>query len=126
METPQIAAILAVGVLGALTLFQLLLAAGAPMGRYAWGGANPILPRRLRIASVVSSVVYVLAALVILEAAGLIDIAASVEIPRTVTWALAAFFALGVVLNAISRSRKERVMALVALVLSGLCVIVAL
>jgi hypothetical protein len=38
---------------------------------------------------------------------------------------LAGLFALGVVMNAISRSRKERRMALVALALSVLCLIVA-
>ena len=70
--------------------------------------------------------VYVLAALVILEAASVIDLVASAEFPRTAVWVLAGFFAIGVAMNAVSRSRTERPMALVALSLSGLCVVVAL
>ncbi|MGH2471719.1 MAG: hypothetical protein ACRDG6_04870 [Candidatus Limnocylindria bacterium] len=122
----QLAAIVAVVVLVGLTCFQLLLATGAPLGNYAWGGANRILPPRLRVASVLASLIYVLAALVILEAAGVTDFVASRELPRTIVWVLAALFAVGVVMNAISRSKKERLMALVALSLSVLCVIVGL
>jgi hypothetical protein len=121
-----LAAIVAVAVLGGLTCFQLSLAAGAPVGQYAWGGAHRILPARLRIASVIASFIYAFAALVILEAANVIDFVASPDIPRTAAWVLAAVFAVGIVMNAISRSRPERYMALVALVLSALCVAVAL
>lgn len=113
-------------VLAGLVCFQLLLAAGLPMGHYAWGGAHRVLPASLRIGSVVATLIYILAALVILEAAGLTDLIASAELPRNAVWVLAAFFGLGVVMNAISRSTKERRMALAALALGVLCVVVAL
>jgi hypothetical protein len=122
----QIAAVAAALVLAGLVCFQLLLAAGRPLGHYAWGGANRVLTPPLRIASVVAIVIYVLAGLIILEAANITDLVASADLPRTAAWVLAAFFALGVVMNAISRSTKERRMALVALVLSALHVVVAL
>ena len=112
-------------ILAGLVCFQLLLAAGLPLGHYAWGGAHQILPRALRIGSVVSTFVYVFAALIILEAADVTDFVAS-ELPRAAVWVLAAFFAIGVVMNAISQSKKERRMAFVALSLSALCAIVAL
>jgi hypothetical protein len=70
--------------------------------------------------------IYVLAALIILEAANLTDLVTSAELPRTAVWGLAVFFAIGVVMNAVSRSHKERRMALLALALSALCVVVAL
>jgi len=120
------AAILGALILVGLICFQLLLAAGRPLGNYAWGGAHRVLPRSLRVASVVATLIYVVAALIILEAAAVTDLVASTDLPRTAVWALAAFFGLGVVMNAISRSTKERRMALVALALSALCVAVAL
>ena len=52
-----------------LICFQLLLAAGLPLGRYAWGGAHQVLPRSLRIGSVVATFIYLLSAMIILEAA---------------------------------------------------------
>lgn len=108
-----------------LICFQLLLAAGLPLGDYAWGGAHRILPRPLRISSVLATFIYLLAAMVILEAATITDLVASAELPRSAVGLLAGFFGLGVVVNAISRSKKERRMALVALSLSILCVVVA-
>ena len=53
------AAALALTVLLALlAVFQLALALGAPLGHFAWGGAHRVLPRRLRIGSLVSIVIY--------------------------------------------------------------------
>jgi hypothetical protein len=80
----------------------------------------------LRIASVLATFIYLAAALVILEAADVIDLLASTDLARNAVWALAGFFGIGVVMNAISRSTKERRMAFVAFPLSALFVIVAL
>ena len=122
----QIAALLAALILAGLICFQLLLAAGLPLGHYACGGSHQVLPRPLRIASVLATFIYLVAALVILEAANVTDLVASADLARNAVWALAGFFGIGVVMNAVSRSTKERRMALVALPLSALCVIVAL
>ena len=121
----QVAAILAALILAGLVGFQLLLAAGRPLGHYAWGGAHEILPRALRIGSVVATFIYVLAAVTILEAANVTDLVAS-DLPRVAVWVLAGFFGIGVLMNAISRSERGRRMAFVALSLSALSVIVAL
>lgn len=117
-------AIIAVVILALLAVFQLALAAGAPLGEYAWGGAQRVLPRKLRIGSVVSILIYALIAVVLLDRAGFIE-----AIPFEVVgaWVVFAYFALGIVLNAISRSRKERwVMTPVVLVLAVLSLLVAL
>ena len=121
----QIAALLAALILAGLACFQLLLAAGLPLGHYAWGGAHQVLPRSLRIGSIVATFIYLLAALITLEAANVIDLVAS-DLPRIAVWVLAGFFAIGIVMNAVSRSKKERRMAFGALSLSALCAIVAL
>jgi hypothetical protein len=105
--------------------FQLLLAAGLPLGHYAWGGAHRVLPRALRIGSLMAIVIYAMAAVIILDAANVVDLTAS-DVTRGAVTVLAVFFGIGVVLNAISRSEKERRMAFVALTLSVLCAVVAL
>jgi len=74
---------------------------------------------------VVATFIYVLAAMITLEAANVIDLVTS-ELPRVAVWVLAAFFGIGAPMNAISRSVKERRMAFVALALSALSAIVAL
>jgi hypothetical protein len=124
--TTQTAALFAALILAGLICFQLVLAAGLPLGHYAWGGAHQILPRRLRFASLSATVVYILAAVIILEAANVTDLVPFAEPVRNAVWVLAGLFGVGVLMNAISRSKPERLMALVALALSALCVVVAL
>jgi hypothetical protein len=112
--------------LSGLAVFQVLLIAGAPLGRFAWGGRHAVLPVRLRVGSAVSVALYVLFAVLILQAADafsvLPDGAAAVGI-----WVLAGYFVLGVAMNAASRSRSERlVMTPVVLALAAVCVVLAL
>ena len=45
-------------ILLALAIFQLALALGAPLGRFAWGGQHRVLPVRLRIGSAIAIVIY--------------------------------------------------------------------
>src|SRR3954471_11222359 len=103
------AAVVSLALLGALAVFQGLLAAGQPLGRVAWGGRHAVLPARLRAGSVVSIVLYAVFAVLILQAADLVgllpDAVASVAI-----WVLTGYFVLGIAMNAVSRSRPERLL----------------
>ena len=113
--------------IGLLGLFQLALAAGAPWGRLAWGGGHERLPTGYRIGSLVSILVYAVFAAIVLERAGLLAVLPSPEIARVGAWIIAGYMALGIVMNAISRSLPERlVMTPVAVVLSGSATLVAL
>lgn len=120
------AAVLAVLILVALGVFQALLAAGRPLGRYAWGGRHEVLPPNLRIGSVVAILLYVVFALIILSRSGVYPVLTGDWI-RTAHWVLTVYLFSGVILNGISRSRHERlVMTPVTAVLALLCLYVAL
>ena len=123
----EIAAIAACTILAALAVFQAALIARAPIGRFAWGGQHEVLPPRLRIGSVVSIVLYAAFALVILERAGLVTIFGSAGFVLVACWVLFGYFALGIVMNGISRSKPERnTMTPVSLLLAALVLMVAL
>ena len=68
------AAVVSLVLLGALAVFQGLLAAGQPLGRFAWGGQHEVLPASLRAGSVVSIALYAVFAVLVLQAAGLLDL----------------------------------------------------
>jgi hypothetical protein len=104
----EAAAIAAIVMLTGLGVFQLSLAAGAPLGRLAWGGKHRTLPTGLRIASAASIALYAGFGAVIADAAGVVDVFGGTW-PRTAVAVLTGYFALGVVVNAISRSRPERI-----------------
>lgn len=111
----------------ALAVFQIALAAGAPWGRFAWGGQHPgLLPVRLRVASLLSVLVYALLCTIVLDRAGMLSLyPAAVSVVGT--WVVFAYLLLGVVMNAISRSRAERaVMTPVAAVLAIAALLTAL
>ena len=74
MNPITIAAIAFVTLLVVLAVFQIALAAGAPLGRLAWGGQHRVLPTRNRIASRWSVAVYALIALVALDRSDLVDV----------------------------------------------------
>lgn len=122
------AAILAVGLLGVIVVFQLALALGAPWGAMAWGGQSPgVLPTRLRIASgVVAVVVYPIVVALVLAAAGIIG-DEWLPVDRTlIMWVLAGVLGVGALMNFASRSRPERLWGAVALTIALCCVVIAL
>ena len=126
--TVFLAAILAVVLLGAVAVFQLALAFGAPWGVAAWGGRNPgVLPAPLRIASgVVGVVVYPAVIAAVLAAAGIIG-DGWLPIDGTVAmWVVAGLTGIGAVMNFASRSQPERRWGPVALTIALCCLIIAL
>ena len=127
MPLASIAAILLCVLLGALALFQLALVLGAPLGRFAWGGADRVLPRAKRIGSVVSIVLYALFAWVFLMKAGLVPMALPEIVIDVAAWVIVGYFALGIPMNGMSRSKPERyTMTPILVVLLALALIVAL
>ncbi|OUZ09701.1 hypothetical protein BHE97_09550 [Aeromicrobium sp. PE09-221] len=103
----EIALGVALAVLAALAVLQLLAASGLPVGRVMWSGAHRVLPRRLRLASATSVLVYAVIAVVLLSRGRALPGGDSTAVV-VLTWAAAAFFALSVPLNAFSRSPAER------------------
>ena len=119
------AAVVVCVVLAALAVLQIAAAAGRPVGRFVWGGQHEVLPTHLRIGSAVSVLLYLAMALIVLDRAGLIDVVGD-DVARVGTWVLTGYFALGVVLNGLSRSRSERaVMTPTCLLLAVSCFVVA-
>lgn len=120
----ELAALVACVVLGALGILQVALASGAPLGRFVWGGQHRVLPARLRIGSAASVLVYVAMGILLLARAD-----AAGEASRWLVvgaWILTGYFAVGVVVNAISRSRAERfAMTPTCAVLAALSAVVA-
>jgi hypothetical protein len=119
------AAVVSLVLLTALAVFQGLLVAGLPLGRFAWGGKNEVLPVNLRVGSAVSIALYGVFAVLILQAAGALSLLPD-GVAGVAIWVLAGYFVLGIGMNAVSRSRPERlVMTPVVAVLAAACLVLA-
>jgi hypothetical protein len=108
MKRKRQAAMVFAAVAAAAVAFQLLLAAGAPLGEYAMGGAFPgRFPPVLRAAAVVQAALIAVMAAVILARAGL-ALASWVRISRPLAWGVVVFSGLSVILNLLTPSARER------------------
>jgi hypothetical protein len=106
-----------------MATFQILLALGLPLGHAAFGGAEAVLPAKLRAASAMSALIFLAAFYVVLARAGFLGAASKSSPARIGIWVLAAIFVLSTVANAASRSRWERfLMAPIGLALTACCV----
>lgn len=122
----MVAAIAFVVLITLLAAFQLALACGAPWGQFAWGGQHPgTLPRAYRIGSGASILIYGFFATIIADRAGLIAVYPP-EFVQVAAWFVFGFLSLGVISNALSRSKPERlVMTPIAIALAALSLSVA-
>jgi hypothetical protein len=121
-----VALIGALGVTG-MTVFQILLAAGLPLGSAAFGGANPVLSSKLRVASAISAMLFFAALYVVIARGGLLGKVGSSWPVHSAIWAFAVVFALSALANVVSQSRWERLfMAPFALVLAICCVVLSI
>ena len=120
-----LAAVVATVILVALAVLQASVAAGAPLGRFVWGGQHQTLPPRLRIGSAVSVLLYAGFALLLLSRAGVLP-GGNTGLVIVSTWVLFAYFTLGILGNLASRSKAERwTMVPTSAVLAAAALIVA-
>lgn len=112
--------------LAALSVLQLMVALGRPFGALVWGGAHRILPKKLRISSALSVVLYAGFALILMSRAGIL-VGGETGFVRVTAWVLVGYFTLGILMNGISRSRPERaVMTPVCAILAVASLVIAL
>ena len=127
MALARIFAILATLILSLVALLQVLLAAGAPLGRLAWGGEHRILPAKLRLGSVAAIPLLVLAAWAILARVDLVLPGTDVAVVPVGTWIFGGLFVLNTLGNLASKSQVERiVMTPLALILAACFIAVSL
>jgi hypothetical protein len=104
----SIAIITILTILAILSILQIALVFGAPIGHFAWGGQHRVLPRNLRIGSLFSVAIYSGIVACILSKSGVYQIIPEGLLLDILVWIIFAYFALGVFMNAISRSKPER------------------
>lgn len=122
MNVVAIAALIQVVIALGVTVFQIAIASGAPWGEYTMGGQNTgVLPRSLRIGAAISSVIMLAQAGHYLAQAGVLTPLLSPDWNTVVNWAWFAFTLVGLIMNSISRSKKERNLWVPVLLVSTVC-----
>jgi hypothetical protein len=127
MDIRRAAALLYAVISAGVVAFQIALAAGAPWGAYAMGGAVPgQFPPALRIAALVQAALIVGMAAIVLSRARLI-LAGWSRVSRWLVWVVVVVTAMSLVLNLITPSAGEQALwAPVLLVLLASSLVVAI
>ncbi|MRX71243.1 hypothetical protein GJU40_03530 [Bacillus lacus] len=107
MDYTYIASITVAIIFVSISIFQLLLSFGFPLGEYAMGGYYKILPNKLRAFSAVNSLVLLFMAFIFLQHSSVLD---RIDyLPTNVlVWIITIFLSLNTAANLVSRSKKER------------------
>ena len=127
MDITRAAALVYAAASAGVVAFQVALAAGAPWGAYAMGGAFPgQFSAALRIAALVQAALIVGMAAVVMSRAGLL-LAGWSHAARRLVWVVVAFAGVSLTLNLITPSAGERaIWAPVALLLLATSAVVAM
>lgn len=125
MSLPILSATLLVVISILVAVFQLCLACGAPWGAYAFGGAHPgRLPLRYRITSALSLIIYGFQGALFASMADLVPTWLPEALAPWILWVFVTFFAIGTIMNGISRSKRERYLWTPVVTLSLACALV--
>jgi len=105
-----------------VVVFQIALAAGAPWGAYAMGGAiTGQYPPELRVGAVIQALLLAGLAVVVLARAELIQVRWLLKTARWLIWIVVALCIISLTLNMISSSAGERAIWVPVLSLMLIC-----
>lgn len=122
----QTATLIALIILTALTVVQILAACALPVGRLLWGGTKRVLPVGMRWASAGAVVLYAVFAYILIVQSADLPLNGSGVI-MVLSWVLFGYLVLATFGNLRSRSRAERsVMAPASAILAVATLIITL
>ena len=106
---------------GIIATMTVLVACGLPLGEFTMGGQHKILPKKLRVAAVISLVIQIFAMLIILQAGGFISLWLSLKLTKYICFFFAAYLSLNTIMNMISKSKKEKYVMTPISLIAGIC-----
>ena len=106
---------------GVIAIITVLVACGLPLGEYTMGGQHKILPKKFRLAAVVSVAIQIFAIIIILQAGGFIPLWLSFKVTKYICFFFAAYLSLNTIMNMISKSRKEKYVMTPLSLIAGIC-----
>ena len=119
--TALIAAIIAVAIFVVVSIIQLLLALGLPLGKLAYGGKYEKLPSKMRVMSLVAIGIFALGSISVLEQVAIIAIFNNPIFTLVVVWIIAVYLAFNTLTNAISKSKREKLIMTPLSLISAIC-----
>ena len=93
---------------GVIAIMTVLVTCGLPLGEFTMGGQHKILPKKFRLAAVISIAIQIFAMIIILQAGGLLPLWLPFKVTKYICFFFAAYLSLNTIMNMISKSKKEK------------------
>ena len=106
---------------GVIAIMTVLVACGLPLGEFTMGGQHKILPKKFRLAAVVSVAIQIFAMIIILQAGGLLPLWFSFKVTKYICFFFAAYLSLNTIMNMISKSKKEKYVMTPISLIAAIC-----
>ncbi|MCY7139539.1 hypothetical protein MK500_08060 [Streptococcus gordonii] len=106
---------------GIIAIMTVFVACGLPLGEFTMGGQHKILPKKFRLASVVSVAIQIFAMIIILQAGGLLPLWLSFKVTKYICFFFATYLSLNTIMNMISKSKKEKYVMTPISLIAGIC-----
>jgi hypothetical protein len=103
------------------SILYILLALGLPYGEFAMGGKYRIIPTSMRYMCAFSVLIQWFAILILLQTAGLIPFMFSSGITKGLCYFFAVYLSINSVMNALSKSKKEKYIITPLSVITAIC-----
>ncbi len=91
-----------------IAIITVLVACGLPLGEFTMGGQHRILPKKLRVMSLVCLIIQIFAVIIILQSGGFIKLWFPSNITRYICFFFAIYLSLNSIMNLLSKSKKEK------------------
>lgn len=114
-------AIIGAGVFSIIIVLSILIICGMPLGELTMGGQYKVFPGKLRIVLVVQLLIQVFFVMIILQAGGHIPLWFSYKATKFICIVMAIYLSINVIMNFISKSKKEKCIMTPLSLLSAIC-----
>ena len=113
--------ILGAVIFGVIATMTVLVACGLPLGEFTMGGQHKILPKKFRVAAVISVPIQIFAMIIILQAGGFIPLWLSFTATKYICFFFAVYLSLNTIMNMISKSKKEKYIMTPLSLIAAIC-----
>ena len=117
----KMSAIIAAVLFSIITILNILLILGLPLGEFTMGGQNKVLPEKLRIVAVFTLLIQIFAIIIVLQAGGYLTQWFSIRTTKILCFAYAVFLLINTFMNLISYSKKEKYTMTPLSLVSAIC-----
>lgn len=114
-------AIIGASLFSIVIILSILILCGLPLGELTMGGKYKVFPKKLRIVLAVQLILQLFFVIIILQMGGFIPLWFSCKATKRVCIVMAVYLSLNVVMNSISKSKKEKYIMTPLSLLSAIC-----